>query len=264
MIWLSAIFRIAAADCTRELLRAGTDSLLAAQLAGNPSALHTVSPNLVYNENFKTASLATGILSQTLTIDHNRSSFDTTQCATYTELIAAHSTKPYVIGVQMHFTDDRISQIDTLTTSIGDWAFNATGTLYWASKEEWATIPEAQRDSRTTIQAAADAYCDIFSNKSVVVPWGRPCARLEGGVSTGTGSPNDRCDVGIPSGVSLTDRKYIIDETVGAVDVMLSFSGIPDSHEFRVEGGQIRFVHTLTVMTARGTGSSGRKRRLHG
>ncbi|KAJ9161039.1 hypothetical protein NKR19_g2649 [Coniochaeta hoffmannii] len=257
---LAAIAAVTAADsCTRDLLKAGTDSLIAAQQAGNPSILGPVSANLVYNENQSPKALTAGILSQSLQIDHNRSSLDTTQCATYTELIAAHATKPYVIGVQMYWTNNTISKIATLTTSTGDWAFNATGTLYWASKEEWSTIPEAQRDTRAAIQAAADAYCDIFSNKSVVVPWGRPCARLEGGVSTGKGSPDDRCDVGIPDGVNLTDRKYVIDETVGAVDVMLSFAGIPDSHEFRVEGGKIRYVHTMTVMTARtGSGGSGK------
>lgn len=240
-----------AAGCSREMLQGGADNLVEAQQTGNPGALHSVADNLTYNENQRSRNIASGILSQPLKIDHNRSSLDTTQCATYTELIAAHATKPYVIGVQMYWTGNSISEIDVLTTSTGDWAFNATGTLYWASKEDWATIPDAQRDSRATIQAAADAYCDIFSNKSVVVPWGHPCARLEGGVSTGTGSPNDRCDVGIPDGVSLTDRKYVIDETVGAVDVMMKFAGIPDSHEFRIEGGKIRFVHTMTVMTAR-------------
>jgi len=253
-----------AAACTREQLKAGTDSLIAAQQAGNPGALNPVSANVTYNENQRAARLATGILSQPLQIAHNRSSLDTTQCATYTELIAPNNAKPYVIGVQMYWSNSSISRIDTLTTSTGDWAFNATGTLYWASREEWATIPEAQRDSRATIQAAADAYCDIFSDKTVVVPWGHPCARLEGGVSTGKGTPDDRCDIGIPDGVPLTDRHYVIDEAVGAVDVMLSFAGIPDSHEFRVENGTIRFVHTLTVMTAKNAGGSGRKRRVHG
>jgi hypothetical protein len=99
------------------------------------------------------------------------------------------------------------------------------------------------------IQAAADAYCDIFSDKSVKVPWGTPCARLEGGAYTGRGSPDDSCNVGIPDGVRLTNRRYVIDETVGAVDVMMTFgSNLPDSHEFRVEGGKLRFVHTITVM----------------
>jgi hypothetical protein len=49
-------------------------------------------------------------------------------------------------------------------------------------------------------------------------------------------------------GVSLTNRRYVIDETVGAVSVFLTFESLPDSHEFRLEGGKLRYVHTLTVM----------------
>ncbi|AEO62202.1 358ef2f8-5513-4ac0-a19f-2b81c2215468 [Thermothielavioides terrestris] len=250
----------AAANCTREFLKGTADSLVAAQTAGDPSQLKPVSESLVYRENYATAAFKSGILATALKIDHSRHDLDTTQCATFTELVSASGPKPYVIGVQMYFTDGAVSKIDTLITSTGDWLFNATNTLKWTSQEDWGTIPEDKRDTRAVIQAAADAYCDIFSNKSVVVPWGRPCARLEGGAYTGNGGPNDRCDVGIPSGVSLTDRRYVIDETIGAVSVFLSFSGIPDSHEFRIESGKIRYVHTMTVMTAaRGNGRGMRK-----
>ncbi|KAL2019012.1 hypothetical protein VTK56DRAFT_10177 [Thermocarpiscus australiensis] len=121
----------------------------------------------------------------------------------------------------------------------------ATGTLYWSSRENWGTIPEEKRDSR------ADGYCDIFSYKSVVVPWGRSCARLEAGSYTGNGGPNDRCDVGIPSRVSPVDRRYVIGETVGAVSVFLSFSGIPDRHEFALREASCAMC-TPSVMTARG------------
>ncbi|KAK4185904.1 hypothetical protein QBC35DRAFT_289914 [Podospora australis] len=253
-----------ATGCTRDFLQAAADTLVAAQTAGNPSLLAPVSSNAVYHENFKAAALTSGSLSRAVKVDHSRHSLDTIQCATYTEIISATGSKPYVIGVQLFFTDLKVSKIDLLSTTTGDWLFNATGTLNWARKEDWGVIPEAQRDSRAVIKAAGDAYCDIFSNKTVVVPWGRPCARLEGGAYTGNGGPNDRCDVGIPSGVSLVDRRYVIDETVGAVSIFLSFSGIPDSHEFRVEGGKLRFVHTITVMnTGGGSGKGkGKKRRV--
>ncbi|KAL2255434.1 hypothetical protein VTK26DRAFT_3393 [Humicola hyalothermophila] len=236
-----------AADCTREFLQESADSLLAAQAAGDPSLLQPVPEAFVYHENAQEATFETGILATALGIDHSRHSLDTTQCATYTEFISATGATPYVIGVQMFFEEGAIAKVDALVTTTGDWLFNATGTLHWASQEDWGPIPEDRRDSREVIQAAADAYCDIFSDKDTVVPWGYPCARLEGGMYTGTGGPDDRCDVGIPSGVELVDRRYVIDETVGAVSVFLSFSGLPDSHEFRVEEGKLRYVHTITV-----------------
>jgi hypothetical protein len=240
-----------AAACDLATLQAATDNYIAAQKAGKPATLTQLDSSATYTENDKSTAIASGILSQAIRIDHNKSLHDTTQCATYTELISTDSKHPYVIGTQMRFgNNSKITKVQTLVTDKGDWLFNATATLYWASRENWDPIPESKRDSRATIQAAADAYCDIFSNKSVVVPWGKPCDRLEGGMYTGTGSDSDSCDVGIPSGVNLADRRYVIDESLGTVDVFIKFAGnLPDSHEFRVENGKIRYVHTLTVMS---------------
>ncbi|KAI5865247.1 hypothetical protein GGS23DRAFT_618247 [Durotheca rogersii] len=238
----------AAAQCSREFLVEATNTLLAAQTAGSPDGIASLADNLVYLESFKTADIKTGILSHPLKIDFNRSLHDTTACATYTEIIVTDPSHPYVLGTQIRFADGKIANISTLVTDRGDWLFNATGTYYWASRENWDVIPEDQRDSREVIKAAADAYADIFNDKTVVVPWGTPCARLEGGAYTGSGSATDRCDVGIPTGVRLVNRRYVIDETIGAVDVFIDFATVPDSHEFRVEKGKIRYVHTLTVM----------------
>ncbi|TVY83842.1 hypothetical protein LSUE1_G001628 [Lachnellula suecica] len=243
---------VAEADCDLATLQGAVANYLTAQTSGSSSALTGLASSTTYTQNDKTADVKAGILSSALQITHNRSSYDTTQCATYTELIVASSAKPYVIGTQMRFTGSSITKMQSLVTTTGDWLFNATGTLYWASKESWGTIPEAQRDTRATIQAAADAYLNLFLNKTVVVPWGTPCDRLEGGSYTGNGSPTDSCNVGVPSGLDLTNRRYVIDESVGAVDVFLNFggaTGLPDSHEFRVQSGKLRYVHTLTVMT---------------
>lgn len=242
---------------TRDDLQTLADTYLSAQTAGNTSIL-PFTDNTTYLQNQKTVALPSSILTHPLVLAHNRSSLDTTQCATYSELIITDPTHPYVIGSQIRYDNDKtINHMETIVTQKGDWLFNASGTLRYASGEDWSTIPEDQRDSRAVIQAAADAYCNDFSNKSTVVPWGTPCERLEGGSYTGTGQPDDdtnTCDLGIPSGISLTDRRYVIDETVGACDVMMSFTGLPDSHEFRVLNGKLRYVHTLTVMTG-STGS---------
>ena len=88
------------------------------------------------------------------------------------------------------------------------------------------------------IIAAADAYLDLFNDKTVEVPWGTPCARLEGGIYTGRGQPDDTCNIGVPEGVPLVDRDYIVDVAKGAVAVFLRFGGpegLPDVHTFRIE-----------------------------
>ncbi|KAK0629534.1 hypothetical protein B0T17DRAFT_615297 [Bombardia bombarda] len=223
--------------CTRDLLRFHTEQYINSQIRGDPSALLAIaSPDLVYNEDGVSRSPKTGVtaLSAPLRIDHNRSSLDTTQCATYTELIVSDPANPRVIGTQLRFdpTGQTLVKVESLVSQPGDWAFNATQTLSYASSEDgkWTTIPEAERDTRAVIQAAADAYLNLFNNPSEVVPWGTPC------------------NVGVPSGVPITNRRYVIDETLGTVDALVQFATRPDSHEFRVEGGKIKFVHTLTIM----------------
>ncbi|KAM7202603.1 hypothetical protein V8F20_004392 [Naviculisporaceae sp. PSN 640] len=243
--------------CTREALKAHTDTLIAAQTSGDPAPLIALqsssSPEFVYTEDFKSNNLSTSVLRTALKIDHHRSLLDTTQCATYTEIISASDpSTPRVIGTQMRFdaTASKLIKIETLVTQPGDWLFNASATLRYARQEDsiWVPIPEAERDTREVIQAAGDAYLDLFNNKSVVVPWGTPCQRLEGGAYTGRGLPTDSCNVGVPSGVPITNRRYVIDEVLGSVDAFVQFATRPDSHEFRVEKGKLRLVHTLTVM----------------
>jgi hypothetical protein len=71
---------------------------------------------------------------------------------------------------------------------------------------------------------------------------------------TGKGGPDDSCQVGVPSGVNIANRHFVVDETIGAVVAFCTFgagnatggSGAPDTHLFRVENGKLRFVHTLT------------------
>ncbi len=240
-----------AADCTRDSLKAATEAYISAQAAGKPdNVLALAAASLEYTEDARVRDIKTGVLSTPLRIDHNRSNIDTTQCATYTELIASDPARPRAIGTQMRFDKGKLVKIESLVTQSGDWAFNASRMLSYAVREDgkWDTIPEAQRDSRAVIQAAADAYLDLFNNKSVVVPWGTPCDRLEGSMYTGPGAANDTCNVGVPSGVVISNRRYVIDETVGTVDCLVTFATRPDSHEFRVEKGKIRFVHTLTIM----------------
>jgi hypothetical protein len=250
---LSLFASQASASCTRETLLALTSAHLTAQTSGQTS----FAANATYTQNRKSTPLASSILSKALKIDHVRAQHDVPQCAAFSEFIVTNAAAPYVIATQLRLdnTTNALAQIDTIVTTKGDWLFNVTGTYYWAGRETWDAIPAAKRDSRAAIKAAGDAYCDVFADKSVKVPWGTPCARLEGGMYTGKGQASDSCNVGVPSGVKLVNRQYVIDEEYGTVDVMMDFagtagsvgkSGLPDSHDFRVAGGKLRYVHTLS------------------
>ena len=85
------------------------------------------------------------------------------------------------------------------------------------------------------------------------MPWGYPCVRIEGGMHTGKGLPSDSCSDGVPGGVNIANRHFVVDEVIGSVVAYCTFgaggpggSGAPDSHLFRVENGKLRYVHTLT------------------
>lgn len=224
---------------------------------------------MVYLENNKTSSIQSGQPAYPIVIASNRSSLDVTQCKTFTELIVTDSKHPYVIHTQMTLdSDGNVSLMDSLVTDKGDWAFNATGYYYWNSQEKWDPIPEGKRMTREAIKAAGDAYADRCNDTSVQVPFGTPCARLEGGAYTGRGNLSaNTCNIGgLPSHTPLTHRRYVIDEVMGTVDIFLGFTGLdrtrpnegtPDSHWFRVEDGKIRYIHTVSACFVDGCGMNG-------
>ncbi|KAI0531752.1 hypothetical protein GGR58DRAFT_216654 [Xylaria digitata] len=261
---------LASAACTRDFLKNATDQYLAAQTKGSSSDLAAISvSNLTYTENEVKMSLDRSVLTEPIKMDHNRSIFDTVQCATFTEIIAATNIHQYVIGTRMEFNaDNKISKIESIVTDRGDWAFNATGYRYWDSLENWDPIPADKQDSREVIQAAGDAYFDRFKNESVIVPFGVPCSRLEGGASTAPlNMTGDSCTAaGLPSTLVVTNRRYVVDQEMGVVDIFLGFPGLdrsqgmdtmPDSHVFRVESGKIRYIHTVSSCVQAGCGMNG-------
>jgi hypothetical protein len=196
-----------------------------------------------------------GLIQTPLKIDHHRSLLDEATCQTFTEVIVTDAAKPYVLGTRMRVNHDKIAEIEILWTTTGYWLFNADNYLRYSSAEEWGPIAAEQRDSRETLVAAANAYLDAFlEGKIDQVPWGFPCVRVEGGMYTGKGSPNDSCEVGVPSGVNIANRRFVVDEVIGSVVAYCTFgagnpnggSGSPDTHLFRVENGKLRYVHTLT------------------
>ena len=241
--------------CTRSDLQSAVDSYIAAQGKGTPSEMR-LATTAKYSENMQDAAIEKGILRTPLKIDFHRSLLDASACETFTEVIVTEVTHPYVMGVRLKLTAGRIAEIETLVTDKDDWLFNADNYLKYSRGESWGVIPGTSRDTRATLVAAANAYEDIFFDNSVKVPWGTPCNRLEGGIRTGKGTPEDTCNSGVPSGMKITNRRFVVDPDIGAVVVLSRFSNneLPDSHLFRLENGKIRYVHTLTVCTIPGCG----------
>lgn len=240
--------------CTRESLQTIAEKYVLAQNEG--MSLYVPLGGWVnYNENFQMSSMTYGgVLAKKLKVDWNRSLLDTTTCRVFVQMIVTDPADPYVIATYMNTSggapgsSGAVSNFEVVTSQPKDWLFDASKTLYYAQRENWAVIPEARRNTREQIKAAADAYLNLFKDKSVQVPWGTPCARLEGSAYTGKGKPDDTCNVGVPENIDMAERSYVIDEARGAVAVFLKMGPKQraDVHVFRVEDGKIRFINTVT------------------
>jgi hypothetical protein len=241
-------------SATRGGLRHAVDLYIEAQTKGDISGL-PLATMMSYKENMVPVDINKGLINQPMEIDFHRSLYDTYSGQTYTEVIVTNKEKPYVLGTRMRVNHDKIAEIEILWTTTGYWLFDTDAYLKYSSSENWDPVPQEKRETRGTLVAAANAYLDAFlEGKIDLVPWGFPCVRIEGGAYTGTGSPDDSCEVGVPSGLNITNRRFIVDEVINSVVVFCTFgvdtpdgqSGSADTHLFRVENGTLRYVHTLT------------------
>lgn len=257
----TALATNAGAECSREMLRKLAETYVKAQSTGKPAML-PLAKGASYAENDQAMDIGKGVLSGPLKVDFTRSFHDTTQCTTFTELVAASDPHPYVIHTRMEVTNGgKVSKVESVVTDAGDWMFGAAEHLAVTRSQDWGEIPKDKRDTRAVIQAAADAYLDNWGDPALPVPHGTPCARLEGRIDTGSRNPQgNTCNMGaFPEKLKVGHRRYVIDETIGAVSVFHSFPwldagiptdpGTPASQMFRVEGGKNRYIHEVTVCT---------------
>ena len=130
---------------------------------------------------------------------------------------------------------------------------NLWGGEGWDLGPTWCYLVLGQKN--VLIDTGRFGNFDVFKDPSSAneVPWNIPCARLEGGMYTNPDNkPNASCTEGPPleGSVEITNRRFIVDLDMGTVVGLANFgdeNGWPDSHIFRLEGGKVRYVHTLTV-----------------
>ena len=240
--------------CTRESLQAKVDSYIDA-LENGDATLMILTPDAKYIENRKEISFLEGVWIKPLVVDSHRTFIDTELCETYSEIICASGSHPYVIGTRLKIDGDKIAEVEALVTDEGDWLFNASTYLKYSPQENWNILPPEMRSDRATLIRVANAYFDVFKDPSTAgnVPWNIPCARLEGGIySNPENKPDASCTGGPPleGSVDIVNRRFIVDVDKGTVIGLANFgdeNGWPDSHIFRIENGKLRYIHTLTV-----------------
>jgi hypothetical protein len=237
-------------SCTREQLKAATAAYVEGQKKGDLAGL-PLDPKAHYLQNMATVEQAAGLWNTALPVAHSMSFHDDKRCKTFTEVIVTEGGTPYVIGTRLYLHDGKVIRVDSLVTEQGHWLFNANAYLKYSKAEDWSPLFKYQKTAPAEMIRGADAYLSAFNDKFVDIPWGTPCARLEGGAySNRQNDPHASCEVGIPPGVLyIVNRDYLVDEETGVINVFCRFgssTGGPDSHLFRYIDGKIRAVHTLT------------------
>jgi hypothetical protein len=247
---------VSPAGCTRAGLQATVDKYLDALQKGNPS-LMPLAPQAKYMENRNEVPLGQGIWRNPLAVDFSRSLLDVETCQTFTEIAHTSSNPLHLIGTRLKVEDNKIAEIESLVAGKDDWLFNAADYMKYSSQEKWDILPADKRSDRQTLLNAANAYYDTFGDYSNLskVPWGVPCVRIEGGMYTNRNNdPNPTCTVGMPKtgGIKIINRHFLVDVDMGTVVAMVDFGAEkqnPDFHEFRMENGKLRYVHTVQVCT---------------
>jgi len=241
-------------SCQRGGLQYAVKLYLAAQAKGDISGL-PLATGLGYWEDREAKDVKTGFLTKPMVVDRSLSLYDDVSCQTYTEIIVSNPAAPYVAGIRMRVNHDKIAEIEIITSTTGDWGFNVDNFARYSADQDWSPIAPEHRDSYATLLNAANAYLDAFLEaKADLVPWGYPCERIEGGMFTGRNSQQDTCEAGVPSGVNIANRHFVVDPVIGAVVAWCTFgaggpnggSGAPDAHLFRLNDGKLRYVHTIT------------------
>ena len=238
--------------CTRDELKAATAAYVEAQKTGSLAKL-PLDAKAHYLENMKDVEKGAGLWNTALPVAHDMSFHDDKRCKTFTEIIVNQGGTPYVIGTRLYLHQGKIIRVDSIVTRTGDWLFNANAYLKYSKAEDWSELFKYQKTEPKEMIRGANAYLDGFADKFTDIPWGTPCARLEGGAYTNAkGDPHASCEVGLPPGVLyIVNRDYLVDEEKGVINVFCRFGGStggPDVHSFRFIDGKIRAVHTLSAL----------------
>lgn len=241
---------LAVAACTRYVLKEVTAGYLAALAVGKLAIKGLAGGTVIYQENDVVLDISNGVLSQGVSIHFNRSPYDTTECASYTEVV---DWKAPVCDWNTTGCDrqqnhkDRIRGLRQRRLALQCRRVSAI-----QQAGELGRPPEGKRDKRDVIKTAGDAYIDAWGDSSVHPPFGKSCARLEGS-SYLTGN----CKLNFQPPFKVTNRRYTIDKELGAVDIFHNFPfldkavprdpGTQTNNLLRVEGGQIKYIHENTV-----------------
>ena len=129
-----------------------------------------------------------------------------------------------MLGTRLRVNHDKIAEIEILWTTTGYWLFNADATCNIRPRRSGTPFPPTSATTRTTLVAAANAYLDAFLEGKMDLCRGAcPAIARKAARTPAEASPTDCCEVGVPSGVNIANRRFVVDETIGSVVVFCTF-----------------------------------------
>jgi len=248
-----------AAACTRAALKSVVEMYFTAMAAHDPSTLKAAS-TVKFTENAKALKLGEGLWKTAGAVAFHRDVLDTERCAAVSEAVVDNQGTATIFGLRLKLDAAQVTEVETIVVDPKNGFFpTPNGIVNRPRTTGKACCRPIQRSSRAELTAAANAYFDLFSNSSAMVPFGKPCNRLENGLQNHTGD----CGTGIPAGnLMMTHRstRSPISKR-GSPWVGCSSARAPRLSHVQVKGGKIQ-SSTRSVETIRDVlGLAGRSAR---
>lgn len=244
----------AGGECTRESLKANIDAYLDALLAHDPGTL-PLAASVKFTENAEESPLADGpdgLWQGADGVELRRDLLDTETCGTLTHGVLTENGDLVLFGVRLKVVAGELTEVEQYVARDTEFAFKPDGVLDTADQDWEGILPEAERVPREDLIAAANAYFDMFEDIDTEVPFDMPCDRWENGTQTTSGN----CKSGVPSGVTITHRRFpVIDVEAGfSVGFVLFAGNLLDFHMFKLKSGKIQLIQALVGPSASDSG----------
>jgi hypothetical protein len=237
--------------CTRERLTELIEAYFKALAAHDPSSLR-LAAKLKATENAQSLEPGQGLWKTAGALSFQRNVLDTERCATLTHGVIDSQGSPTIVAVRLQLEQDEISEIETYIVPATGFLVMPAGVSNDGDAQWSSVLPEAQRSSREALNAIAGGYFDLFGPSPGTVPFAAACQRFENGsVAPGV----THCSQGIPSGLSITGKRYpIADREAGIAVGFALFAGALDVHMFKVKSGKVVGIHALIAAPASSSG----------
>jgi hypothetical protein len=230
------------AGCTRESLAGVVDAYFSALEARDATAL-PVAAGVKFTENGSAIALGDGLWQSAGAQLFRRNALDAERCGTLTQAVIEENGSPIIFGLRLGLVERKIAEIETYVARSTEFAFKPQGIIDGAAQDWEGILPVEQRSTREELNAAANAYFDLFQDPATAVPFGTPCDRWENGTQTTNGD----CSAGVPGGLAMTGRRYPIADTESGIAAgFVLFSGsLLDFHMFKLKSGKIHIIHAV-------------------